>query len=228
LLGKRPRAGAALAQAYLALRELLFPAQFVAWLTVLAAVIGSADSGAGIKGAFLITLAAWVLGAQIRHLRTGDVLYGLTAALYAGMMLAALPASGSAIALSALLSLPAALYVLPVAGWRKAVCACLFPLPNLALGAALSGYSIWNLHDVSWGTKGLTRDRTADARSKKRLRRWRALAVATWGISNVALIATATLREGWTSSLMNPVAEIFGVLDAGVALVALAFYLRRQ
>jgi hypothetical protein len=109
-------------------------------------------------------------------------------------------------------------------GWRTTAYTCLFPLPHLALGAAMSGYSIWNLHNVSWGTKGLTADRAADARSKRSLGKWRAVAVVMWVAFNLALIALVVPQEGWTSPLMNPVAEIFGILDAGVALVALAFH----
>lgn len=94
-----------------------------------------------------------------------------------------------------------------------------FALTNLLTTTCLSAYAIWNLHDVSWGTKGLTTLKPED-KAPARLLRARAVAVGVWVALNLALIVAGCTLAGATSALLNPVIEAGCVAGAAVTLIA--------
>ena len=82
----------------------------------------------------------------------------------------------------------------------------IYALTNIVIAAIISAYSMWNLCDVSWGTKGLC---TQEYRIRtKQLIRLRNVVFSVWLIFNLTLIAIAACIPGVTSSTLNPVVEI--------------------
>lgn len=230
---------AVFSQILLAAREFLLPAQLVAILAVLLPSLSSSSGWIAslLIPAWLLTASAWAsiewvalaereptrvsaIGRLCRILRWGSTaLFVATAAL-------ALPLPCTLVLLAPALYLPGIGLVVPRAGLPSAVQARMFYLPHLVAATALSCYSFWNLHDASWGTKGLRT--AADTReSRRRLRRWRNVILCLWLATNGAAAAAAWSLHGWLSARLNPVAEIFAVLDLVVAAISLLYLTAR-
>jgi chitin synthase len=220
-------------QAVLAAREFLLPAQLVATLTVL--LQGSSSPAVAFSetasGSWLVALAAWVL---IEFLAVGRfrpmpehamgrarrILGSASTGLFVITILLILPLSCSLVLLAPVLALPGMSLVLPRSGLLSTAHARLFHLPHLAIATALSCYSFWNLHDASWGTKGL-KTATASAACVSQLRRWRNQILFVWLVSNGSAATVAVTLHGFVSPQLNPVAELFAILDLLLAAVAL-------
>lgn len=95
----------------------------------------------------------------------------------------------------------------------------IFALTNLLTTTCLSAYAIWNLHDVSWGTKGLTVLKPED-KAPEQLLFARGVAIGVWAGLNLALIVAGYRVAGATSALLNPVIEAGCVTGVIVSLIA--------
>ncbi len=95
----------------------------------------------------------------------------------------------------------------------------LSPITMLAMSCSISTYAFLNLHDVSWGTKGLMRAAVRDS-LKQNLRRMRNRMLGWWGLGNIALLAAAlaTQAAGELNALTLTVCALEGALAvSGVA-----------
>jgi chitin synthase len=95
----------------------------------------------------------------------------------------------------------------------------LSPITMLAMSCSISTYAFLNMHDVSWGTKGLMRA-TVRASMKQNLRQMRNRMLGWWALGNLALlgVALATQAVGELNVLTLTVCALEGVLAiSGVA-----------
>lgn len=97
----------------------------------------------------------------------------------------------------------------------------IYVLANLFIGPLLSVYSMLNIHDVSWGTKGLTSARESAA-FRTRMLRMKALIVGAWILFNALLVGVAVYVPGFTSPKLNPLFELLCVGSCVTALFSLA------
>lgn len=230
---------AVFSQMLLAAREFLLPAQLVAVLAVLLPGLSSPSGRIAslLAPAWLLMASAWALVEWIavaarESKRTNTVarLCGIlrwaSTASFVATAFTAMPLPCTLVLLAPALYLPGIGLVLPRSGLLSTVQARLFYLPHLVVATALSCYSFWNLHDASWGTKGLRT--AADTREcRKRLRRWRNVILYLWLAINGAAAAAAASLHGWLSSRSNPVAEIFAGLDLMLAAISLSYLIVR-
>jgi len=211
------------AQMLLAAREFLLPAQLIAILAVLLANISipSGRIAPLLICAWLLTTSAWVFVERAGAVgRLGRILRWGSTALFVATACVAVPRPCTLVLLAPALYLPSIALALPRAGLLSVVQARMFYLPHLVAATTLSCYSFWNLHDASWGTKGLRT--AADTREcRGRLRSWRNVIVSIWLATNGAAAAAAVSLHGWLSIRSNPVAEIFAVLDGILAVTSL-------
>jgi len=91
-----------------------------------------------------------------------------------------------------------------------------YVLANFFIGPLLSIYSMLNIHDVSWGTKGLTSAPETSA-FHVRMLKMKSLIVSAWVLFNAALIAVAVCVPGFTTPKLNP---IFELICAGSCVTA--------
>jgi chitin synthase len=82
-----------------------------------------------------------------------------------------------------------------------------YVLANFFIGPLLSIYSMFNIHDVSWGTKGLTSAPESSV-FHVRMLKMKALIVSAWVLFNATLIAVAVGVPGFTTPKLNPVFEL--------------------
>jgi hypothetical protein len=100
----------------------------------------------------------------------------------------------------------------------------LSPITMLTMALAISTYALLRIHDVSWGTKGLTR---SDVRESLRrgLVLLRNLVVGAWMASNVALFAVAVGTQG---KEINVLTATICVVDGLLAMAGLAHVVYRR
>ena len=68
----------------------------------------------------------------------------------------------------------------------------------------------------------------ADPREcRRRLRRWRNVILYLWLATNGAAAVAALCLRGWLSARLNPVAEVFAVLDLMLAAISLLYLAAR-
>ena len=219
---------AVLSQMLLAAREFLLPAQLLAILAVLLPSISSPSGRIAslLISVWLLTASAWAFAEWIGVGRLCRVLRWGSTALFVATASMAVPLPCTLVLLAPAVYLPGIALGLPRAGLLSAVQARMFYLPHLVAATALSCYSFWNLHDASWGTKGLRT--AADTREcRRRLHRWRNMILGLWLTTNGAAAAAALTLHGWLSIHLNPVAEIFAVLDLTLAAIASLHLTRR-
>lgn len=126
-----------------------------------------------------------------------------------------------------LMCVPAALVAIAIAllDWRHIVKLLLWQniylLANLLLSPLLTTYAVLNLHDVSWGTKGLTRS-SVEARLGERMKTLRGRVVLCWFGANLGLGALALMGAGLTSQRLNLVFEATCFIGSVTALVSVA------
>ncbi len=221
-------------QAVLAAREFLVPAQVIAILIVMLPWSWGppASAHAMLTTAWLIAVGAWFLLEFLvavplvhRAARTGRlrrILHWTSTGLFVATTLLTMPFPCCLILLAPALYLPNMSLVLPRSGLISAMQTRVFYLPHLATAAVLSCYSFWNLHDASWGTKGLKATVASD-RCRSQLRRWRNLIFSVWLAANGVVTAAALRLHGLLSPQLNPVVEIFAVADLLLAIVSLCY-----
>ena len=127
-----------------------------------------------------------------------------------------------AILLSPALALLAMTFVLPGRAMPAALRAHLFPFTSLAMFSSLLCYSIWNLNDVSWGTKGLTGS-SQNPESRRQSMMLRNAVFGTLLLANGALVWCAAVLPGFASASLNAVTEASCMLETALVLVALLF-----
>jgi chitin synthase len=92
------------------------------------------------------------------------------------------------------------------------------PIQYSLLSNAILGYSLWNMNDASWGTKGLTQAPQDDS-AIRQLRRFRRVVLAAWVGANALVLWLAT-GPGLFARQLNPVMEAFCLMDLILASVA--------
>ncbi len=219
-------------QAVLMLIELGAPALAFAATLAVANVIRSAAAAnpalaVGVGVAMATMLAAALLGGRWRAGRS--VLVGVRngASVVASLAMVGLLFRDLPPLAIALMATPAALGIAAVAmtnvRWLPQVMLLhnIYAAAGAVLTPLLSAYSIMNMHDVSWGTKGLTSSRLGKARIDG-MRRLRATMVGCWAVLNLGLLLLATKAPGLTSGKLNLVFEVTCALGGLGAFLALA------
>jgi chitin synthase len=227
---------AVMTQLMLVIREFLLPAQLVAFLPVITGALR--QLGHFSQLGFLASLVVWVVlglvGNASRACRSqpgfkvGAIAAKLgTAGFFAASVWTHLSLKSSLILSAPILVIPAMLCVLPWKALLTLVPFTIFPLPNLVISTLLSFYATWNLHDVSWGTKGL-RLSSVHRSAAARLRRLRDRTVLVWLVANAVLSAAAIHWQGRPVMPLNPIVEVWLIADAVIAGLALGYLLQRQ
>ena len=97
-------------------------------------------------------------------------------------------------------------------------------LTDRLISFALYGYALANVHNVTWGTKGLTSDAKDQATEKERMRRLRAIIAGAIVTIDVALVALGLWRHGVWITSESSIVELFTLLFLCVtALSAVAW-----
>jgi chitin synthase len=97
-------------------------------------------------------------------------------------------------------------------------------LTDRLISIVLYGYALANVHNVTWGTKGLTHDARDQATEKQRMRRLRTIIAGAIVTIDVALIALGLWRHGVWIKGESSVVELFTLLFLSVtALSAVAW-----
>lgn len=221
-------AGAMLWQGLLTASEVMSPAFLV--LLLLAAAGGlihprSAPISAAVGGALAaVGGLAWLTFAN----RTSRWQSRLCLARDAAATLAVVSLLGLAFYLNPLQQ--AALLVAPVVlmagvvaasmpGQRRAALRhlSLFFLTDRLISFVLYGYALANVHNVTWGTKGLTDDSGAERTEKRRMLRLRTMIAGSIVAANLALVGLGLEYSGVWIKSVSSVVEIFVLLCLGVA-----------
>lgn len=98
----------------------------------------------------------------------------------------------------------------------------LYLLTDRLISFALYAYALANVHNVTWGTKGLTDDGGDQAGEKRRMRRLRNIVAGSIVAANAGLIAVGLNRSGVLIKSESSVIEAFTLLFLVVAGVAAA------
>jgi hypothetical protein len=98
----------------------------------------------------------------------------------------------------------------------------LYLLTDRLISFALYGYALANVHNVTWGTKGLTDDAGDQAGEKRRMRRLRNIVAGSIVAVDAGLIAIGLNRPGVFIKSESSVIEAFTLLFLVVAGVAAA------
>ena len=227
---KRQFSVAMSAQLMLIARELLVPAQLAAVLAVVVAALSATGHvlrtlllgavAADCLLSVLVLMVPWMQAspgsASIRAL-----LRGITAALLIGSLVASVPlGAASLLLLAPAITLIARSSLLPKARLIALASMHFFLVSELLMLTLLSFYSFWNLHDVSWGTKGLTRTE-GDRRLLRQMKSWRNRIVAGWFLANSLGVAVAIGCKGLLFPQLNPVIEVSSILDIVIVGAAL-------
>jgi len=235
VVGKARFLVAMLSQFILMMMELAAPAIAFATLLVFRNVLAAATtpffiySRAVLGASLLILIGASLLGKMkaASHWRTavyirsiGDVLCSVLLCL---LLWNALPRSSLLV-----LTIPTVSVVLAITllDWRllrnMVFWNNIYIISGLFFAPLLSGYSIFNLHDVSWGTKGLT-SVVAEECLKRQMRVYRNWAVALWIAINTALGALTVWLPGMTSPRLSLVFEIICLFGSATAFVSAGY-----
>lgn len=232
-LAKARFANAMLCQFMLLLFEFGAPAISVATISVFFSVFQSASSAEGqmAKLALCVSLAgilgmSWGLRPPLekRSLRWFVGVRGalnVIAALAMGFIFfQTLPRASMVLMLTPGLLIFAAIALV---NWRSLLKIALlhnvYVIANLVLSPWLAAYSMLNMHDVSWGTKGLTESHT-HGRMKARMSRLRWGFVAGWVAVNAALTAMIWRLPGMTSDKLNILFEVTCLVGTATAAIA--------
>jgi chitin synthase len=210
-----------LAQVYLILRECLAPAQLVSFVLVLWQALGENRDplARAMHNAFwamalvvLLFIAARprrFFGANQRLFEiVSGILYSATGVLMAAGLALTLPLAGNLILFSPLLVYFMMMFVLPGTALTIGLRGPAYVATDAVMVNLLWSYSLWNLHDVSWGTKGLTRSATEGV-VHRRLKFWRNCIFSSWILLNLTVLAAQFGRVGLISKSLNPVVEFF-------------------
>ena len=227
-------------QLLVALKEFSAPAQLVALLIVLGRIVaGTSGSGAWLVVALAGTLCVEVLlfGADAlgRPLaqnptsrRARSVIAWISALLFVAVLLTSLSSTALAIAL-----IPAGLVILSMALLLPASSLPILlkthfsPVQYSLLANSILMYSLWNMHDSTWGTKGLIGGKAAGCETSPHVHTTRAVVLVVWLLVNAAMLSIA-IRPGMLSPQLNPVMEITCLIEAVIMLASLGWLLARR
>ncbi len=98
-------------------------------------------------------------------------------------------------------------------------------LTDRLISFVLYGYALANVHNVTWGTKGLTDDAADQEVEKQRMRRLRNVVAGAIVAINVTLIALGLWRHGAWITGESSVVEVFTLLFLAVAALAAAVWI---
>jgi len=214
---------ASVIQTLLGLRDLFSPAIFFAMLLVLVPhLVGASTTEClALSWTFLASSAldlvfANLAGSSLRPKARASMrafrsisAYAASAAYLA--LIVTLPRSQAIVLLTPAVTVLPMMCLLPPRSWLSLVRMQFSPLTGWAMLASTCAYALFNLNDVSWGTKGLLRSKV-DAHIHWKLKRVRALVFAAWMGMNFGLAYLAII-SGWpfTSSLNIVVQSVAGV-----------------
>jgi chitin synthase len=223
---------ALIAQVGFSLQDFLAPAQWLALIAVIA--YASAEGAPFVLPAMLAcTAVELALGAIGRRRRPWSRIAAgaaaattwISAALYVYFLFFCLPAPATVLLLIPALALLPLVRTTPREGWARVVAAQFSPITYLFVSSLLSAYAVYRLDDVSWGTRGLTKTAAVAAQAGK-LRRLRNHALAVWALVNAAGAALAFMQPGYLVSALNPVVELYCLLNFALAAGAVIFSAR--
>jgi chitin synthase len=221
-------AGAMLWQGLLSASEVMSPAFLV--LLLLAAVGGlihprSAAISAAVGGALAAAGGlAWLTFAnRISRWQSRLCLARDAAATLAVVSLLGLAFYVNPLQQAALLVAPVVLMAgviaasMPGQRWAALRHLSLYFLTDRLISFVLYGYALANVHNVTWGTKGLTNDSGAERAEKRRMLRLRTLIAGSIVAANLALLGLGLEFSGVWIKSVSSVAEIFVLLCLVVA-----------
>jgi hypothetical protein len=225
-------------QLLIALKELLSPAQFFAALLIAASQLGNMWATTPIAlglGFSCLTAASLCALLELGAKRGGRVLSArirlgaMWTACVAGIYVCAQALSwqGFVIIVVPILALPCMVMILPREALPLTIRTLLFPLPHMVFSNILLVYSVLRVHNVAWGTKGLTQQNVEPA-LKATLKRLRNKAAFIFLAANLAVGYVAWKFNGLIAKELNPVVEIACLSEAAVAVAALAFFFGRR
>lgn len=211
--------------------EWFAPALLIAYLEVVGSALASGGNGAA--GPWRWVLAGIVLleiPFLLRLTRAGQGSIGKALRVFCRvaaplafvlMLVSAFAPTTMAILLCPVLALLPMMLVLPARSLPSLARTRLYPLPEMVLANLLYAHAYWNLHDVSWGTKGL-RAPTANHSIYSRLRTLRNVVFSAWFVTNLAVGALAIACGGTLPKALNPVVEIGIGIELTLTITALS------
>lgn len=158
---------------------------------------------------------------QSRLCLARDAAAGLSVALFLGFTLETVPLR-EAVLLLAPGVLMAVVIAAAMSGQRWAALRYfpLFLLTDRLISFVLYSYAFANMHNVSWGTKGLTGDIGGQHAEKQRMRRLRDITAGSIIVINAALIGIGLQHSGFLIKSESCVVELFIVLCLAVTAIA--------
>jgi chitin synthase len=229
-----------IAQFLLALREFFVPAQLVALIIVFLGVITISNSSIDnlLQNIFwcvlvvdiMLTIMSTTGFAIIKSPFFGysrTAVGWVTGALFFTILCIKLSVISMLILFSPAIAIFAMAFVLPGSMVPLAIRGHLFPFPNLLMFCTLLCYAIWNLSDVSWGTKGLT-SASQTEKSRRQTRRLRNMVFAAFLFLNCAAVGYVIAQHELNSTSLNIVIISSSILEASIALAALTYIVMKR
>jgi chitin synthase len=234
-----PRASAKLrvaivAQILVGIQELFLPAQLFALCLVLArAVRQTHHVPIRVVHAFWVVLAAELIltalsarGSAVLASRAYAIarpVVGIAAGvLFFALISTVLTPVATFILFSPCLAVIAMAPVVPSRQLVTATRTYLFPYASQLMSNVLLTYGLWNLHDVSWGTKGLT-ESMQTPRLRRQMRGLRNGVLVGWILLNVCACLFAVQYFGPPQTSLNVVTEVSRLFELAQILVAFGF-----
>lgn len=219
---------AVLLQASIGVREFTAPAQLIALLLALQHIAQS-SSGIGkllfvlFAIAAVVELCAFALEAFVLSNRSfpGPKIFPaiaswLSSILFVAALVVSLPAATVVFLLAPhVVAIACMALVLPQSSLMTVVKTQLQPIQCSVVFNALLSYSLWNMNDASWGTKGLT-STPATGQGHQSLAKLRSSILMLWLGINAVAVAVATL-PGFFSEKLNPIVEATCLGDLVIA-----------
>ena len=228
------------AQFLLALREFFVPAQLVALIIVFLGAVSYSKNPIDnlLQNIFWLVLVAEisltlasVAGSAITqspwfgYCRT--VVGWVTGGLFFTILFIKLSVVSILILFSPAIAILAMGLVLPASILPLAIRGHLFPLPNLFMFCTLLCYAVWNLSDVSWGTKGLTNAAQTE-KGRRQTGRLRNIVFAVFVLVNGLAAGYVIAQPEVNSASLNIVTICSSILEASIALVALTYIVLKR
>jgi chitin synthase len=225
--------GAMLWQGLLTASEVMSPAFLVLLLLAAAgglihprsAMISAAVGGAlaAVGGLVWLTFANRTSRWQSRLCLARDVAATLAVVSLLGLAFYVNPLQQAAL-LVAPVVLMAGVITASMPGQRSAALRhlSLYFLTDRLVSFVLYGYALANMHNVTWGTKGLTDDSGAERAEKRRMLRLRTVIAGSVVAVNLALVVLGLEHSGIWIKSVSSIVEIFVLLCLAVAGTAVA------
>lgn len=208
-------------QLLVGLREFSSPAQFVAVLYLIYQMGASAPSTSAplLAACFFLVVgmeigvhvySLWTKSTQRKRIadRIGTLLAWASVPLWISTVIVSLPPRAIAIVLgSAFLVYVCMILTLPARGLLLLLRSQFAPVQHLLFANVIMTYSLWNMHDASWGTKGLTKS-TNSPRESSHLRRFKLTILSAFVAANALLIYATVRAPGLIYADLNPLLEM--------------------